>query len=53
MTVHPRDEINRLCSKKKTKEEGSPALRIALMHQHKDYIKKTQERLISAANKGI
>ena len=35
---------------KKKEEVEWIALRIALMHQYKDYIKKSEERLISTAN---
>ena len=41
-----------MCQEKKW-EEDLPALRVALMDQHKDSIKKSKERLITAANNSI
>ena len=47
--LHPRDNIDRMYQEKKVKED-SPALRIALMHQHKESRTKSKRAKINCSN---
>ena len=52
--LHLRDDLDYVSKKKKKKkkkeEEDSPALKIAWMHQYEDYVKKSEETLITTAS---